>query len=128
MTRTEFTEQLWADDDSQLPIKLATDLWWWNPKLPDSWQLTFAGCKQIVSSPRFSPMMRRWPQNQVENSRTYLQLIKLRCPWGVEVFGNAHSGHHIGALWLCGETENMWLTMCAGDMSRFLTTWVVDDK
>jgi len=128
MTRTEFTEQLWADDDSQLPIKLATDLWWWNPKLPDSWQLTFAGCKQIVSSPRFSPMMRRWPQNQVENSRTYLQLIKLRCPWGVEVFGNAHSGHHIGALWLYGETENMWLTMCAGDMSRFLTTWVVDDK
>jgi hypothetical protein len=127
MTRTEFTEQLWAED-SQLPMKLATNLWWWNPNLHDSLQLTFAGCKQIVSSPRFSPRMRRWSQHHVENSRAYLQLIKLRCPWAVEVFGNAHSGNYIGALWLYGETENMWMTMCDGDMSRFLTTWVVDDK
>jgi hypothetical protein len=130
MTRDEFHQQwfdycdqqkFWSRTVPNNPIDCKY-LWWENP-VSRSWRLTAEGCLVLSRIPHLAEHKQRWATDHMYTSALVMKASKIQCPWFMGISTHIDNVRYIASLVLFGEKENMWMTLCGGDLAQFLNTW-----
>ena len=130
MSRDEFTKTWWNwcvehnawYKNQQLSLNQAGVYWWFTCWVPNNWHLSRKGFEQLDRYPFEQHRVHQWECCILNNSHLVLELSKLQCPWDVDT-DRINGQQHVVSLWLYGEQENMWMSLCGGDVWHFLNTW-----
>ena len=137
MTRSEFSRQWWThclnhNEWSVLttirPMPECESIWWYNQSVLTSWRLSSTGFRHLCSIPNLGVHKKAWSLMLLHTPALLMKLQKIQCPWYLSSHRNFDGKNYMTNLVLFGEQENMWMTLCDGDLERFLKTWTVDNK
>lgn len=130
MTREEFTRDWWEycqqnrkwAKKQELSLDVAHKRWWAKIRLTNYWLLSESGFEQLEQFGFRNQFFRYWPISMPKTGSLILKYTQWRFPW-YEGVVKYRGQEHLTGFYILGDAPNTWMTLCNGDILKFLDTW-----